>query len=101
MILKSNTKLNLGLRILNRRKDNLHNIATLYTEIDFGDEIQINKQEKGCSIKSNVDWIPLDESNLCFKAYDLLSKQAQKDLGISIYINKSGPGTHFKMCSRS
>jgi len=31
MILKSNTKLNLGLRILNRRKDNLHNIATLYT----------------------------------------------------------------------
>ena len=91
MILKSNTKLNLGLRILNRRKDNLHNIATLYTEIDFGDEIQINKQEKGCSIKSNVDWIPLDESNLCFKAYDLLSKQAQKALGISIYINKKVP----------
>ena len=56
MILKSNTKLNLGLRILNRRRDNLHNIATLYTEIDFGDEIQINKQEKGCYIKSNVDW---------------------------------------------
>ena len=91
MILKSNTKLNLGLRILNRRKDNLHNIATLYTEIDFGDEIQINKQEKGCYIKSNVDWIPLDESNLCFKAYDLLSKKAQKDLGISIYINKKVP----------
>ena len=91
MILKSNTKLNLGLRILNRRKDNLHNIATLYTEIDFGDEIQINKQEKGCSIKSNVNWIPLDESNLCFKAYDLLSKQAQKDFGISIYINKKVP----------
>ena len=91
MILKSNTKLNLGLRILNRRKDNLHNIATLYTEIDFGDEIQINKQEKGCYIKSNVDWIPLDESNLCFKAYDLLSKKVQKDLGISIYINKKVP----------
>jgi len=57
----------------------------------YRDEIQINKQEKGCSIKSNVDWIPLDESNLCFKAYDLLSKQAQKDLGISIYINKKVP----------
>tara|TARA_Y100000748_G_scaffold193946_2_gene162428 strand:- start:9407 stop:10237 length:831 start_codon:yes stop_codon:yes gene_type:complete len=91
MILKSNTKLNLGLRILNRRKDNLHNIATLYTEIDFGDEIQINKEEKGCLIKSNVDWIPLDKSNLCFKAYDLLSNQAQKDLGVSIYINKKVP----------
>ena len=91
MILKSNTKLNLGLRILNRRRDNLHNIATLYTEIDFGDEIQINKEEKGCLIKSNVDWIPLDKSNLCFKAYDLLSNQAQKDLGVSIYINKKVP----------
>ena len=43
MILKSNSKVNLGLKILNQRPDGMHNIITLYKEIDFGDIIQIKK----------------------------------------------------------
>ena len=91
MILKSNSKVNLGLKVLNRRSDGLHNIITLYKEIDFGDIIQIKKKKEGCTIQSNVEWIPLDQSNLCYQAYDLLSREVHKDLGVAINIDKKIP----------
>ena len=91
MILKSNSKVNLGLKILNQRPDGMHNIITLYKEIDFGDIIQIKKKKEGCSIQSNVEWIPMDKSNLCYQAYDLLSKEVNKDLGVVINIDKKIP----------
>ena len=43
MILYSSAKINLGLNILNKRKDNYHNIQTLIYPIKICDFIEIKK----------------------------------------------------------
>ena len=88
MIVESHTKINLGLKVLNQRPDSYHNIETVFIEIDFGDKLTIKKLESGCKISSNADWMPLDSTNLCYKAYEHMSEFADKDLGVSIYLEK-------------
>jgi 4-diphosphocytidyl-2-C-methyl-D-erythritol kinase len=91
LVLSSNTKINIGLKVINKRSDGFHDIVTIFQEIDFGDKIQFKKVKIGCNIKSNVDWIPLNDSNLCYKAYDVLSKKFNRDLGVEIYVEKKVP----------
>ena len=91
MIVESHTKINLGLKVLNQRPDSYHNIETVFIEIDFGDKLIIKKIDSGCKISSNADWMPLDSTNLCYKAYEHMSEFADKDLGVSIYLEKRVP----------
>ncbi len=91
MNVESHTKINLGLKVLNQRSDNYHNIETFFVEIDFGDKLEIKKINNGCKISSNVNWVPLDNSNLCYKAYEQISRFCKKDLGVSIHLDKSVP----------
>ena len=91
MNVQSHTKINLGLKVLNLRSDNYHNIETFFVEIDFGDKLEIKKINSGCKISSNVNWVPLDNSNLCYKAYEQISRFCKKDLGVSIHLEKSVP----------
>ena len=91
MIVDSHTKINLGLKVLNQRPDSYHNIETVFIEIDFGDKLTIKKLESGCKISSNADWMPLDSTNLCHKAYKHMSEFADKDFGVSIYLEKRVP----------
>ena len=55
LVLNSNTKINIGLKVINKRSDGFHDIVTIFQEIDFGDKIQFKKVKIGCNIKSNVD----------------------------------------------
>ncbi len=87
----STSKVNIGLKVLNQRDDGYHNIYTVFQELDFGDTIQIEKIDDGCTIKSNVDWIPIDESNICHKAYSALKTKFPVLGGISIHIQKNVP----------
>ena len=87
----STSKVNIGLKVLNQRNDGYHNIYTVFQELDFGDTIQIEKIDDGCTIKSNVDWIPIDESNICHKAYSALKTKFPDLGGISIHIQKNVP----------
>ena len=45
MIVNSYAKINIGLHILNKREDNFHNIITIFQEIDFCDQISIEKSD--------------------------------------------------------
>ena len=72
LLLKSFSKINIGLKILNRRADGYHNIHTIFQEIDFHDTIILKKRNSGCDFISNVDWLSNDESNLCVKAWQCL-----------------------------
>ena len=62
------SKVNIGLRILEKRNDDYHNINTIFQELEFGDLINIDESNHGCEIISNVDWIPIDKKNICYKA---------------------------------
>ena len=87
----SNSKVNIGLKVLNQRDDGYHNIYTVFQELDFGDSITIEKTDSGCTIKSNVDWIPTDKSNMCHKAYSAIKIKFPDLGGISIHIEKNVP----------
>ena len=87
----SHSKVNIGLKVLNQRDDRYHNIYTVFQELDFGDTITIGKTDSGCKIKSNVDWIPTDKSNICYKAYSALKTKFPYLGGISIHIEKNVP----------
>ena len=87
----SNSKVNIGLKVLNQRDDGYHNIYTVFQELDFGDSITIEKTDSGCTIKSNVDWIPTDKSNMCHKAYSAIRTKFPDLGGISIHIEKNVP----------
>lgn len=91
MILRSKSKINLGLKVLNKRSDGLHNIVTIFQEVDFGDKIQLVKHKTGCQIKSDVDWIPIDNSNICHKAYSALCHELNQDFGVKISLEKRIP----------
>ena len=45
MIVNSYAKINIGLHILNKREDDFHNIITIFQEIDFCDQISIEKSD--------------------------------------------------------
>ncbi len=72
LLLKSFSKINIGLKIVNRRADGYHNIHTIFQEIDFHDTIILKKRNSGCAFTSNVDWLSNNESNLCVKAWQCL-----------------------------
>ena len=91
MILRSKSKINLGLKVLNKRSDGLHNIVTIFQEVDFGDKINLVKHKTGCQIKSDVDWIPIDNSNICYKAYSALCHELNQDFGVKISLEKRIP----------
>ena len=44
VLLKSFSKINIGLKVFNRRPDGYHNIHTIFQEIDFHDSIILKKK---------------------------------------------------------
>ena len=65
--LKSNAKINLGLKINHKRDDGYHNITTLMQEIDLCDEITLSKNNSNkISIHSQGIQCPEDETNSCY-----------------------------------
>jgi 4-diphosphocytidyl-2-C-methyl-D-erythritol kinase len=91
LTLESFAKVNIGLKVLNRRRDGYHNIATLFQELGFHDTLTIEKQPSGCGISTDVDWVPRDESNLAAVAYNVFKEQFPEIAGVQIDIKKRIP----------
>jgi len=90
VLLKSFSKVNIGLKIFNRRPDGYHNIHTVFQEIDFHDNIILKKRNSGCRFTSNVDWLSNNGSNLCVKAWQCLVDRFDI-AGIDIELQKNIP----------
>jgi len=74
---KSNTKINFGLSILDKRKDGYHNLDTIFAELDWGDELMFAPAKKfkltiELRTQNPLSRIPVDETNLIFQAYRLI-----------------------------
>jgi len=89
--LKSPAKLNLYLKVLNRRQDGYHNIITLFEKIDLCDEITLLPSSCGIKIKCNDPSLPTGSSNLAFKTARILQKATGVQKGVEIYIDKKIP----------
>ncbi|MFA7294268.1 MAG: 4-(cytidine 5'-diphospho)-2-C-methyl-D-erythritol kinase [Candidatus Omnitrophota bacterium] len=92
LIIKSFAKINLYLRVLDKRRDNFHNLDTLFARIDLADTIIIKGRKDGCiRIKCDSRHVPKDETNLCFRAADLLRQEFKLSHGLEIEIKKRIP----------
>ena len=70
----SNAKINLGLNVLNKRKDGYHNLHSLFVEIELADELLFTPSEM-YQLTAEGDQttdLPLDENNLITQAYQLI-----------------------------
>ena len=90
LVLKSRAKINIGLKIVNKRPDGLHNIQTLFQEIQLHDTITLKKLDSGCIFTSNVRWLDNSRDNLCVKAFYLMLENYNIG-GLSIKLNKIIP----------
>lgn len=76
MVVFPNAKINLGLNIVDKRKDGFHNIETVFYPLSLSDilEIQANKEDNISQITNTGIMIDVpEEKNLCFQAYAKLS----------------------------
>jgi 4-diphosphocytidyl-2-C-methyl-D-erythritol kinase len=79
LIVYPNAKINIGLKVLGKRRDGFHNIETLMYPVPWCDALEIIEDthagSKGVKLSTTGLLIPGDpEKNLCLKAYDILKK---------------------------
>lgn len=92
LTIKSFAKINLYLQVLNKRKDNFHNLKTLFARINLADTIILkNVQGNAIKIKCNNRGVPQDKTNLCWRAAALLKQSHKSKNGLEIEIKKFIP----------
>ena len=92
LAIKSFAKLNLYLQVLNKRKDNFHNLKTLFCRIDLADTLIFRaRKDRLIKIKCIRQNIPKNKTNLCWRAAKLLQQEFGLNLGVEIEIKKHIP----------
>jgi hypothetical protein len=85
-------KINLDLKVINRRDDGFHNIESIMQTISLYDYLTINVEssnENSINLSGSSDEIPYDERNLVYKAAKLFLDEVNIDpVKISIYIDR-------------
>ena len=90
MIVRAYAKINLGLRVLDKRPDGYHNIETVFHQIDLYDQLEILPGED-FDLTSSSQNIPTDASNLCVRAAELMQRHIGTRRGVSIRLTKFIP----------
>lgn len=89
--MKARAKINLNLEIVEKRKDNYHNIKSVFQKVNLYDEIYIQKSDNDdCKIQTNVEELN-NKENIIYKAYLELREQNLNITGVNVKINKKIP----------
>ena len=68
-------KINLFLRILRKKEDGYHDLASLFQAVGFGDTLELSPLESGeerDEFSCNMEGVPVDSSNLVLRALQLM-----------------------------
>ncbi|MEA2011537.1 MAG: 4-(cytidine 5'-diphospho)-2-C-methyl-D-erythritol kinase [Verrucomicrobiota bacterium] len=86
-------KINLFLKVLDKRSDGYHNIDTFFLPIkDLFDTVEIFlTEDSGISIECNHSTVPIDETNLCVRAAQLFAKVTNISASWHIRLQKRIP----------
>jgi 4-diphosphocytidyl-2-C-methyl-D-erythritol kinase len=90
MVVFPNAKINLGLNIIEKRKDGYHNIESCFYPIPFTDALEVIESETLSFTSSGIEIPGKTEDNLCLKAYELLRKNYKIPL-VAIHLHKHIP----------
>ena len=84
-------KVNLVLKVLNKRKDSYHNLLTLFERISLADRIKISRIDKGIIVACDRPVTARSRDNIAYKAAELILRAAKANAGVRIYIKKRIP----------
>ncbi|KAK9170558.1 hypothetical protein Syun_002698 [Stephania yunnanensis] len=86
-------KINVFLRITNRREDGFHDLASLFHVISLGDKIKfsLSPSKTKDRLSTNLPGVPVDERNLIIKALNLYRKKTGTDNFFWIHLDKRVP----------
>lgn len=90
MKLFSPAKLNLFFRVLGRRHDGYHDIASIMQTLDFGDEIRIERADSDALFCSHPE-VPLNATNLILKAAEVFRAKTGKQIFAHFHLKKKVP----------
>jgi 4-diphosphocytidyl-2-C-methyl-D-erythritol kinase len=94
-------KLNLHLRVLDRRQDGFHNLESVFLALDFGDTLHFEPLDGKNALEIDMEWdsrlagktdfaIPI-EKNIIFKALSLFREKTGFSDGLKIKVEKRIP----------
>jgi len=90
--IKAPAKINVGLKVLNRRSDGYHEIWTILHQIDLHDRLLMwEDPDLSFSVQTDIPHIPVDDRNLCVKAARLLKKETSCSNGVRLHLEKNIP----------
>ena len=91
LTIKAPAKVNLFLKVLNKRPDGYHNIFTLFERIGICDTITLKKTPRGISLSSDRPITGRVKDNIAYKAAALVIKSRRIRGGVDIRIKKRIP----------
>jgi 4-diphosphocytidyl-2-C-methyl-D-erythritol kinase len=91
-----NAKINLFLRVKEKRPDGFHEIETIYHSISLADTLTVSASREGVSVTSDDRAVPRDSSNLAARAATAILERARAGVegaarGVAIHIAKRIP----------
>lgn len=86
-------KINLTLRILDRRPDGFHNLWSIMQTVALEDEVQIRLclGRQGLHLSCDAVQLAADQSNLVYRAVVAVLERAQQSIGLDIELRKRIP----------
>lgn len=90
--MKARAKINLGLDVVRKREDGYHEVRMIMHTIDLYDKITLKMWGKEeIRVRTNLNYLPVNEDNLVYKAAKLLMEEFGVNQGISIDLHKFIP----------
>lgn len=84
-------KINLFLKILGRRPDGYHELYSLVQAINLCDKLTLTEIGRGTELIGNSGDVPLDATNIIWKAVELLRRETGFTAGIRVHLDKQIP----------
>lgn len=87
-------KINLTLKIINRREDGFHNIDSIMQTINLFDYLTVSAEKSNATkivLSGTSDGIPYNEKNLVYKAAMAFLSKAELNANVNIHIEKNIP----------
>ena len=90
--LKALAKINLGLDVLGKRENGYHDVRMVMQTIYLYDNVTMEKtEEAGIHLECNLFYLPVDDTNIAYKAAKLLMDEFDIKEGVRIVLDKHIP----------
>lgn len=94
MVRFPNSKINLGLHILGKRNDGYHNLETVFYPLGVKDALEVQTAPSNQATTLTITGLPVSgnqQSNLCYKAWQLLKTDFTLLPNVNIHLHKAIP----------